>query len=1133
MAKVFRLFDDTPMTHWQSRSTDYSSVIIEKIISPDGDQSSILPTSIPSPFARLDLFNTAFRYFNDANNKLDGYTNNHKLVSDCLDLLELLYNKDSINGELTIKVWDKQRDLAKLTDSSYSRHQLLGRTLDLFLKQDDEAFNFDQLHRIYIFYFNHKIIGATSPKTMVFTSANDLGFAQVTLHDRKLFTEPASLKNRDEDFIFYLMAFFKENTLLSRYMPAFYDYVKRNVKEKTEQDKTFMNAINALDVQFLENKTTIDGNDYVVEVFNVPFRTKSVKNIQERIGRESQFLIHASKTVEGLPPMVLATNGNLGMLDYLYQGVKWDVNTKVQHPADQILEVRILPGKDVKYPYLTVDDFLEQEVYETPYEINKDAFFDGHFTNESDQKGVGYLLPLKKAFFTYFSEEDLNKRSYSGKKMIEIIKKKSSVNVKLRIPIDGGRHVVELEKKYETNDINPQKGKIIPCAKYFQLFPIQRASVNPNYYVQVIDEGLNDYSHTFQLAFDDHAAAARTMKAKRDSRNGSFYNTYYFRCRADFNAIHFKEEESQCSNYLIPLWRNERHIGGAFTFALDFGTSNTHVEYSVNKSIPSPLDLPFDKNGFATSFNKLNTNISSLHEIQNHKDLEFIAENISSESNYNFPIRTVLFDYNNFNPANFQPILDYNIGFTYEKTGLPTFNNVRPRTNLKWVNGIENIEGEAWMRCFLEQLVVMCKTKVLVERGDLSKTRFTWTYPLSYGQYKINLIAGLIEELVTIHFGPGIETIKLSESIAPFYSIASTGKILGTSNTILSLDIGGGTIDSVVYQNRKVINISSVLFGANYLYSAGYTTDLRSNGFYKLGTKFFSGLSSVKGYHNLQEIETTIEQGGKIEDIIAYYFSLDKKRELQDVNNKSFNAFLAMHANERAVFLFYLAAIIYNSVKAMKIAGIPAPSYMSFSGTGSKFLSIIDKSGNKESIVNYAAAIINAVYGLKDSSDKIRVKVLVPDNPKELTSKGAINVLEEGEEVLTELSMNSLDEKFRSYIGDKEGTIISNDNPLSYEELKSQFNESAYEAYTEFVSLFLQLPGINYKNDFGIDYDLKRKFEDTLMDKKIAIEFLEAGMAQRTKQISATDMVSDNLCFYIVRGMLGEMLNKLHEDENW
>ncbi|MNH45702.1 hypothetical protein D3C79_1082170 [compost metagenome] len=53
------------------------------------------------------------------------------------------------------------------------------------------------------------------------------------------------------------------------------------------------------------------------------------------------------------------------------------------------------------------------------------------------------------------------------------------------------------------------------------------------------------------------------------------------------------------------------------------------------------------------------------------------------------------------------------------------------------------------------------------------------------------------------------------------------------------------------------------------------------------------------------------------------------------------------------------------------------------------------------------------------------------------------------------------------------------------------------------------------------------------MDKKIAIEFLEAGMAQRTKQISATDMVSDNLCFYIVRGMLGEMLNKLHEDENW
>jgi|GEM_PF-930210 len=1133
MAKVFRLFEDTPMTHWQARGTDYSSVVIDKIISPDGDQSSALPTSIPSPFARLDLFHSAFKHFNDVKNKLDGYTHHHKLVSDCLDLLELLYNKDSINGELTIKVWDKQRDLVKLVESSYSRHQLLGRTLDLFLKQDDQAFNFDKLNRIYIFYFNHKIIGATSPKTLVFTSANDLGFAQVTLHDRKLFTEPASLKNRDEDFILYLMAFFKENPSLNQYMSTFHNYVKRNIKEKMDTDSVFMTAVNTLDAQFLENKTTIDGNDYLVEVFNVPFRTKSVKNTHERIGRESQFLIHASKTVQGLLPMVLATNGNLGMLDYLYQGVKWDVNTKVQHPTDQILDIRILPGKDIKYPFLTVDDFLESEIYEIPYEVNKESFFDGNFINDSDQQGVGYLLPLKSTFFTYFSEKDLIECSFSGKKMIEIIKKKSSVNVKLRIPIDGGRHVVELEKKYDTMDLNSQKGRIIPCAKYFQLFPIQKATVNPNYYVQVIDEGLNDYSHAFQLAFDGMPAAARSMKAKRDSRNGSFYNTYYFRCRQHFNAIHFQEEGSSCRNYLIPLWRDERHIGGAFTFALDFGTSNTHVEYAVNGSVPSPLDLPFDKNGFATSFNKLDTDISSLNEIQNHKDLEFIAENLSKGSNYNFPIRTVLFDYNNFNPANYQSILDYNIGFTYEKTSLPTFNNVTPRTNLKWVNGIENLEGEAWVHSFLEQLVVMCKTKLLVERGDLSKTRFTWTYPLSYGQYKINLIAGLIEQLVAIHFGQGIEIIKLSESIAPFYSIASTGKILGTTNTILSLDIGGGTIDSVVYQNRKVINISSVLFGANYLYSAGYATDFRSNGFYKLGTKFFSGLSSVKGYHNLHEIEATIQQGGKIEDIIAYYFSIDKKKELQDVNNKSFNGFLAMHSNERAVFLFYLAAIIYNSVKAMKIADIPAPSYLTFSGTGSKFLSIIDKTIKKESIVTYATAIINAVYVLHESPDKMRVKVLVPDNPKELTSKGAINVLEEGEEILAELSMNSLDEKFRSYLGDNEGTIISNDNPLNYEDLKGQFNESVYEAYKEFVSLFLQLPGINYKNDFGIDYDLKRKFESILLDKKVAIEFLEAGLAQRLKQISMTDMVSDNLSFHIVRGMLGEMLNKLQEDENW
>lgn len=1131
MAKVFRLFEDTPMTHWQSRGTDYSSVIIEKIISPDGDQSSILPTSIPSPFARLDLFNTAFRYFNDTNNRLEGQTNNHKLVSDSLDLLELLYNKDSIDGELSIKVWDKERDLVKLSESAHGRHQLLGRTLSLFLKQDEESFNFNNLHRLYIFYFNHKIIGATSPKTMVFTSANDLGFAQITLHNRKLFTAPSPLHQRDEDFILYLHAYFRDNPSLGQYMPAFFDYLKRSIKERSEQDRDFMSLVRDLDKQYLENKQYIEGSDYRVEIFGVPFRTKSVKNIQERIERESQFLIHATKVGNGLKPMVLAANGNLGQLDYLYKGVKWDLNTSVDYPKGVPLEARILPGKDVKYPFLTVDDLLAPEIFETPYELNKDAFFDGNFVNESSIKNVGYLLPLKDAFFTYFSEDDLIHGRFLGKKMITIVRKGSAVSVKLQIPIDGGRQVMELEKKYEAMDINPQKGHIVPCKKYFQLFPIQKTAVQPNYYVQVIDEGINDYGHSFQLSFDGKLAAARSMKAKRDSRNGSFYNTYYFRCREDFKGIQFKEEDSQGNNFLLPIWRDERHTGGAFTFAIDFGTSNTHVEYAVNKSRPMPLDLPFERNGFATSFYKLDTAKSENHEIQNRKDLEFVAENIANDGNYNFPIRTVLFDYNNYNASNYQSILDYNIGFTYEKNELTTFNNVEARTNLKWVNGVENVEGEAWMRSFLEQLIVMCKTKILVERGDMSKTRFTWTYPLSYGQYKINLIGNLMQELVAQHFGENIEIIKLCESIAPFYSIASTGKILGTSNTILSLDIGGGTIDSVVYQNRKVLNISSVLFGANYLYSAGYATDFRSNGFYRLGEKFFSELSNVPGFQKLREIEVEIQHGAKIEDIIAYYFSLEKKKELQDVNNKSFNAYLALHAEERAVFLFYLASIIYFNVKAMKVAGISAPSYLTFSGTGSKFLSIIDKSNTKDSIIQYAAAIVNTVYGLSDSADKSRIKVLVVDNPKELTAKGAINLLEEGEEMLAELSIRNLNDKYVSYLGDSAGTIVSNQNMLVYEDLGNQFNDQVYDAYAEFVQIFLQLSGINYKNDFGIDYDLKRKFENILLDKKVAIEFLEAGMAQRLKQVSANDMVSDNLSFYIIRGMLGEMLNIIQADE--
>ena len=60
MAKVFRLHDGTSLKDWQI-SAPLNSTNINDIKDPDGATAKKQITSIPSPFARVDLVITAFK----------------------------------------------------------------------------------------------------------------------------------------------------------------------------------------------------------------------------------------------------------------------------------------------------------------------------------------------------------------------------------------------------------------------------------------------------------------------------------------------------------------------------------------------------------------------------------------------------------------------------------------------------------------------------------------------------------------------------------------------------------------------------------------------------------------------------------------------------------------------------------------------------------------------------------------------------------------------------------------------------------------------------------------------------------------------------------------------------------------
>src|ERR1700742_1199122 len=107
-------------------SDAYSDKEIEALRDPEGGIEVSLPTAIPSPFARIDLVKTAFRNIvktsqlkaESRQGLVLAGKDDEKLVSDCFDLAEMLFNYNSIRDRLNIIVWDKVTELANLKASS-------------------------------------------------------------------------------------------------------------------------------------------------------------------------------------------------------------------------------------------------------------------------------------------------------------------------------------------------------------------------------------------------------------------------------------------------------------------------------------------------------------------------------------------------------------------------------------------------------------------------------------------------------------------------------------------------------------------------------------------------------------------------------------------------------------------------------------------------------------------------------------------------------------------------------------------------------------------------------------------------------------------------------------------------------
>lgn len=1112
MGKVFRLHSgDNNLVGW-GESSVYGSTAIKEIKDPNGETCKKEITSIPSPFARMDLVKTAFKVITDKviaegnNAALDGNSIHHKLISDCFDVGEIFFNIDKFRDKVRILVWDKNKDLAALLGSSNDRHRLFGETLRLYMEQDAVAFNFDKMDRLYLLDYigpnkpnQMNIIGATSPATLFFTSANDLSYVSKHIsfgQDKPFDTNFQPLYKRYFDYQKYWFCLQKSMPNFAGLFPEINTYLnltfqRLNDLQKIEISNFSQNAYNE-DYEDL----AVNAAANLVEVLH--FNLKKKKGVTDI---NSDFQIKSSICQDDKLPLVLPVDMYTKRLRYTID--LWDKETKVPYSDSRILSERSLPDDGMRYPYLTIGDFLEDYILWDENAFNQEDFFNGG----TDIEGC-YLLPFRKELFSYFTVDELQGCMPDGKKMFELVRNAGGVKAVLRIPIQKNEYIT-YERLYFTDSIaDPEhnKGGIIKRNFCVALFPILKFEGNdaPHYRIALVRE--NTGRENVEIEFYQKKQKIEIKgKAERNvmDTHYAFNETYILDSNFDYMILTFGGNYRGC---VLPIWKQKRG-NKQFTFAIDFGTTNTHVEYSENGSTPRTFNIEKEDMQLR-ELNDLMASVASVRVLRHD-----YLPNLIGDS-FKFPIRTALSEggTTNWNKAVFS-MANTNVPFVYEKERISDYNVIT--TDLKWSNELYIQEK---VKQYLEALFLLLRNKVLLNGGNLEATKIVWFYPASMSMGRYNNFSNIWRELYKQNFGDNLSNvIPMSESLAPYYFYK---KKKNATTDVVSIDIGGGTTDVLIVNNGKEELLTSFRFAANTIFGDGYGFDSDSNGFVNHFKGSIVNKLEENGLDELCEVMQNLEKQKISVDIISFFFSLATNKSVLAKNIKiDFNDMLMQDGCSKYVVILFYVAIIYHVANIMKSKDMRMPRHITFSGNGSKVLHTLTSSD--ETLEYFTKLIFESVYERPYSKDGLTI-VRESENPKEATCKGGLL------NVSPQNYLSIMDLK-QILLGDTSNMFCKRD--LEYGDIDESVEESVQEEVEKTVQLFIDLNRkFSYTQNFnaeGTKWEIVKEY-----CRKDIRTFLKNGIDSKKEEIERTGIepkIEETFFFYPLVGILNMIAQKVYE----
>lgn len=842
-------------TDWTPQNTGIQPAQLDKVKEQKTDNSGAL-NSLPTPFARFFVVQEAFRRVAedkrskilkkgaDATNAGLAYS---RLVSDCLDVFEILFNKKFHENQwgdaqkVIIKEWNRKEQMEEL-------HEKVPLLYNALKDSYDDDLGEDTLYFVILEKDGKEILLGTSSPMTGFVTPPDMDKLDVTRNntpgikligdlydDLKIkrksggyyFQGDLLFDDRDPDFKNYMFQLFCANSIDKRYeyirnyINLFKDDpdIKTNYKIKLGDIVTEFNTALVINGLQLGYNDETDINDFFLPtLIRLPYRLdrnnfEGITYEREPADRDYDYLLPLKSEAlsyldQGLATCVCQVKPYSVVVKFTYNGREYskkyeiDSNVKDLRKDNQRLDVGLFPN--ILSPIEEENNYFKLAL--SVADLNKEW----HTLNE---KGVSLSFFRKDASGRYVKIEEVDpKRAQNGAKE----------------PVVRSRQV-------------PGDSSMDCSTKYYELF-----------------------------------------------------NT-------SFDAMELTIGENK--GMLLPVWRKAHRTNDSYTYAIDLGTSNTFISRTKNGennapemfSMKEPMVSYLHESYSSTQYSQVsNIENSMFEEGCKLMKTEFVPPFIDG-IDYRFPIRTAICRAKNIAD---QPELfdNHNIAFFYEKMMENDFQDCL--TDVKWD------ENEDYIKIFVKELLLIIKCDILQRNGLLNQTSLVWFRPLSFSGNAKRIYDRtwntLPKEILFTN-----KVTCYTESEAPYYFFNRMDEIKNTDSVTI-IDIGGGSTDYVYFKENQPISASSVHFGCDVLWGNGHNQfdNVRQNGIYQ----HYIGNLNWGNNEELRKLESEMKTNKKCSttDIINFWLSNSQENDILD---RLHDDYLPLFVYHFTAIIYYIAKL--------------------------------------------------------------------------------------------------------------------------------------------------------------------------------------------------------------------------------